>query len=494
MSLPFPTLTPDEAAALVQHGQTVAFTGFTSAGSAKFTAPAIAKRAKAEHAAGRPFKVGVLTGASTGPSCDGALAAADAVAWRTPYQSDATLRKAINEGRTAYFDMHLSGVAQSVRIGALPKINWAFIEVAEIHADGCAIPTTSVGISPTMARMADKIIIEVNDYHPSDIRGLHDIYEPMDPPHRKPIMIRTVRDRIGEAWLRIPPEKIAGIVYGRKCDEVSEFSETDAVTDKIGQNVAEFLAQELRIGRIPKEFLPVQSGVGNIANAVLGAMGANPDVPAFELYSEVIQDSVIGLMAKERIRFASGTALALSPKTLDNFYTDRKFYMGRTVLRPQEISNSPEVIRRLGLIAVNTALELDLGGNVNSTHVLGKSVMNGLGGSGDFARNAYLSIFTCPSIQKNGKISTVVPLVSHMDHSEHSVQIVATEQGVADLRGKDPRQRAELIIEKCAHPMYRDILRETVRMAGDGHHFQHPDIAWRLHANLQKTGDMLKDA
>lgn len=475
---------------MVTHGQTVCFTGFTSAGTAKFTAPAIARKAKAEHQAGRPFSLGVITGASTGPSCDGVLAEAEAIAWRTPYQADPTLRKLINARKTAYFDMHLSQVAQSVRMGTLGKVNWAFIEVSELHADGCAIPTTSVGISPTMAHMADKIIVEINDFHPSDIRGLHDIYEPLDPPHRLPIPMLTVRDRIGEAWLRIPPEKIAGVVYGRSGDEVSAFTETDPVTNRIGENVASFLASELALGRIPKEFLPVQSGVGNIANAVLGAMGAHPDVPAFELYSEVIQDSVIGLMAKGRIRYASGTALALSPQKLSDFYTDRKFYMGHTVLRPQEISNSPEVIRRLGLIAINTALEFDLAGNVNSTHVLGKDVMNGLGGSGDFARNAYLSIFTCPSIAKGGKISTVVPYVAHLDHSEHSVQVVVTEQGVADLRGKDPHQRAELIINNCAHPSYREILRECLRCAPGGHQFQHPEFAWRLHKRLQETGDM----
>ena len=119
-----------------------------------------------------------------------------------------------------------------------------------------------------------------------------------------------------------------------------------------------------------------------------------------------------------------------------------QFFRQRIVLRPQEISNNPEVVRRLGIISINTAIEVDLFGNVNSTHVMGRQMMNGIGGSGDFTRNAYLSIFTCPSTAKGGKISTIVPLVSHMDHSEHSVQIVVTEQGVADLRGKDPHERA----------------------------------------------------
>jgi acetyl-CoA hydrolase len=80
---------------------------------------------------------------------------------------------------------------------------------------------------------------------------------------------------------------------------------------------------------------------------------------------------------------------------------------------------------------------------------MGRQMMNGIGGSGDFTRNAYLSIFTCPSTAKGGKISTIVPLVSHMDHSEHSVQIVATEYGIADLRGRSPYERAVLIVNNC---------------------------------------------
>jgi succinyl-CoA:acetate CoA-transferase len=94
------------------------------------------------------------------------------------------------------------------------------------------------------------------------------------------------------------------------------------------------------------------------------------------------------------------------------------------VLRPQEISNHPEVIRRLGLITINTALECDIYGNVNSTHVGGTHMMNGIGGSGDFARNAHLSVFVTKSIAKNGAISSIVPMVTHVDHTEHDTDII----------------------------------------------------------------------
>ena len=273
-------------------------------------------------------------------------------------------------------------------------------------------------------------------------------------------------------------------------DETQAFAETTRVTEKIGQNVAEFLATEIVAGRVPKSFLPIQSGVGDIANAVLGALGKHPDIPAFEMYTEVRQDSVIRLMKNERVRFASSCSLTLSHATLRSIYDNLAWFRTRILLRPQEISNSPEVIRSMGVISINTAIEVDIFGNVNSTHVLGHQMMNGIGGSGDFTRNAYLSVFTCPSTAKNGKISTIVPLVSHMDHSEHSVQIVATEWGIADLRGRSPYERADLIIHNCAHPDFRDELIGYLEMVEGGHTPQTLKAAFKLHEQYMRTGDM----
>ena len=145
----------------------------------------------------------------------------------------------------------------------------------------------------------------------------------------------------------------------------------------------------------------------------------------------------------------------------------------RIVLRPQEISNHPELIRRLGIIAMNAMIECDIYGNVNSTHVMGSSIMNGIGGSGDFARNAYLSIFMTPSVAKGGKISCIVPMASHVDNTEHDVQVIVTEQGLADLRGLSPKARAALIIERCAHPDYQPLLRDYVERARRGAPGQH---------------------
>ncbi len=486
----FPILTAAQAAEHIQDGMTVGFSGFTPAGAPKSVPKAIADKAKAEHAAGRSFQIGVVTGASTGPNLDGALAEAEAIAWRTPYQSNATLRKMINAGKTRFFDMHLSVLPQNVRYGFLGPIHCAVIEACDVTDDGEIIPTSAMGASPTFCRMADKIIVEINRYHPAALRGIHDSYEPLDPPHRQPIPLTKVSDRIGTVGIKVDPKKIIGIVENNAADEVSPFDEPDDVTLKIGENVAGFLASEMKAGRIPKEFLPIQSGVGNIANAVLGALGTNPDIPPFQMYTEVIQDAVIELMQSGKITFASGCSLTVSPDVLKVIYDNLEEFKKKLVLRPQEISNHPEIVRRIGIISINTAIEVDLFGNVNSTHVMGKDMMNGIGGSGDFTRNSFLSIFVCPSTAKGGKISTIVPLVAHMDHSEHSVQTIITENGVADLRGKDPMERAHLIVDTCAHPEYRDQLRGYFEHVKSGHTPQTLGSAFAMHQHMLETGDM----
>ena len=490
MQFSFPVLTAEEAAAMIENGQTVGFSGFTPAGAPKAIPKAIAERAVREHEADREFQIGVLTGASTGDSLDGALARARAISFRTPYQSDPSLRKRINERATRFFDMHLSLMPQAARYGFLGPVHVAVVEACDITSGGGIVLTSSVGAAPTFCALADKILIELNRRHPPTLLGLHDIYEPADPPHRREIPIYAPSDRIGSPVIKVDPAKIVGVVETDLADETKGFAEATPVTEKIGRTVAEFLASELALGRIPSNFLPIQSGVGDIANAVLGALGSHPGIPAFEMYTEVLQDAVVTLMQNERVRFASSCSLTVSPEVLASVYENLEWFRPRLLLRPQEISNHPEVIRRLGIISINTAIEVDIFGNVNSTHVMGRQMMNGIGGSGDFTRNAYVSIFTCPSTAKNGKISTIVPLVSHVDHSEHSVQVVATEWGIADLRGRAPYERAALIIEHCAHPEFRDTLRKYMELVEVGHTQQTLSAAYRMHDRFLKTGDM----
>ncbi len=490
MNSPFPILTAEEAAAFINHDEVIGFSGFTAAGAAKVIPPAIAAKARAEHDAERPFKVGVITGASTGPSLDGELARADAIKFRTPYQSDKDLRASINAGKTHFFDMHLSLLPQYVRYGFLGQVDWAIVEAADVSVDGKILLTTSVGAAPTFLTQAKKILIELNSRHPKELLGFHDIYEPTSPPHRRPIPICNAEDRIGTQRVWVDPKKIVGIVSSNKEDEVKSFTPVTDITTRIGLHVAEFLAAELRNGHIPKGFLPIQSGVGNVANAVLGAMGEHPEIPRFQMYTEVIQDSVIDLVKQDRCSFVSGVSLTLTNPVLQSVYDNLEGFRGRLLLRPQEIANNPEIVRRIGIVSINTALEADIFGNINSTHVLGQKMMNGIGGSGDFTRNAYISIFTCPSTAKGGNISAIVPMCSHMDHSEHSVQVLVTEHGVADLRGKDPRERAATIINNCVDPSYRDLLWSYFKLTENGHTPQSFRSAFAFHEAFLESGDM----
>lgn len=488
MSLKF--ISAEQAASIVKNGDNIGFSGFTPAGAPKVVAGAIAAKAVAEHEAGREFKIGIFTGASTGDTLDGVLARANAIKFRTPYQSNKDLRDRINDGSAPYIDLHLSHLPQEIRYGFWGSVDIAVIEAADITEDGDIVLTTGVGIAPTIARLAGKIIIELNAKHPKFIRGLHDLYEPADPPYRREIPVYKPSDRIGTPILKVDPAKIVGIVENSMDDQVKAFTEPDETTRTIGNRVAHFLAGEIKAGRLPASFLPIQSGVGNIANALLGALGENPDIPAFEMYTEVIQDSVIGLMHEGHVKFASGCSLTTTPDVLHSIYDDWNFFKDKLVLRPQEISNNPEVARRLGLITINTALEADLFGNINSTHVLGTKMMNGIGGSGDFTRNAFLSIYTCPSEAKGGKISAIVPMVSHLDHSEHSVKILVTEQGVADLRGKSPIQKAQTIIENCVHPDYKQLLWDYLKLSKGGNTPHTLSACFNMHQEFAASGDM----
>ena len=480
-----------EAASLIKHGYNIGLSGFTPAGTAKAVTAELAKIAEAEHAKGNPFQVSIFTGASTGDSCDGVLSRAKAIRYRAPYTTNADFRAAVNNGEIAYNDIHLSQMAQELRYGFMGDIDVAIIEACEVTDDGKIYLTAAGGISPTVCRLAPRIIVELNAAHSKSGMGLHDVYEPLDPPGRREIPIYKPSDRIGTPYIQVDPRKIVGVVDTDWPDEARGFSDPDPLTDQIGRNVADFLAADMRRGIIPSSFLPLQSGVGNIANAVLNALGHDNTIPPFEMYTEVIQNSVIGLIREGRIKFGSTCSLTVTNDCLDDIYRDMDFFHDKLVLRPSEISNHPEVVRRLGVISINTAIEADIYGNVNSTHIGGTRMMNGIGGSGDFTRNAYISIFTCPSVAKEGKISAIVPMVSHADHTEHDVNIVVTEQGVADLRGKSPKERAQAIIENCAHPDYKNILRDYLKQTDGKAQTPHSiRAALGMHAELAKSGDM----
>lgn len=488
----YPIMTPEEAAALINDGDTLGISGFTSPGTPQVVPAALAKRAEAEHAAGRPFKVNLFTGALTNEFIDDALVDAHAVGKRMPFHSSVKMRNAINNGEVSYFDIHLSLVGQYVRYGYLGKVDVCILEAVDITNLGEITLSGSIGCVDTYAEVADKIIVELNSAYDERIRGMHDIYTPETPPARREIPIYEPSDRIGSPVLKVDPKKIVAVVPCHYRYNVKPFHPVDAITRQMGKHVVDFLVSEIKSGRMHSGLLPIQSGVGNISNAVLAALKDATDIPPFTIYTEVLQDQAVELIDSGRCTFASTGSLAVSDAVYDRIMDNIDFYKKHIILRPYEVTNHPEVVRRLGLIAINTALEADIFGNVNSTHVLGTKMMNGIGGSADFARNAYLSIFICPSTAKGGTISTIVPSVSHVDSSEHSVMVLVTEQGVADLRGLSPRERAEAIIENCAHPMYKPLLREYLALS-DNHRCHTPirlEHAYDFHLEHIKSGDM----
>ena len=486
----FNYITAQEAAEMIENGSTIGFSGFTAPGTPKFVPEAIAAKAEKEHAEGRPYKVNIFTGASTSDHADGALSRANAINMRAPYQNVPDLRKRINAHDCHYFDRHLSEMAQEVRYGFYGKIDYAIIEAAHITPDGEVILGTGIGNVPTYAHLADKIIIELNELLPESLYGMHDVVLLQDPPYRREIPIYHANDRIGSPVLKIDPRKVVGIVKTSSYDGVKPFTAPDEVSKQIGANVVRFLVSEYVNGRLPKEFLPLQSGVGNVANAVLYDLGESKELPPFMMYTEVIQDAVLELLKKGKCTFASTCSMTFADKTEESLFSDIKYFHDKILMRPAEISNNPEVIRRLGVIAMNTALEADIFGSVNSTHVLGTRMMNGIGGSGDFTRNAYISIFSCPSITKGGMISNIVPMVAHPDHSEHSVDIIVTDQGIADLRHKDPVERAYEIINNCAHPMYRELLLDYLKLGKGGQTPHTLQAAFEFHNAFNESGDM----
>ena len=481
-------MSPEAAAELFTDGMTVGMSGFTRAGDCKAVPFALAERAARE-----PLHITLMTGASLGNDIDKVLTDANVISRRIPFQSDPTLRRKINAGEVMFIDQHLSETVEQLRSGQIAPVDIAVVEATAITENGGIVPTTSVGNSASFAVLAKKIIVEINLTMPAELERLHDIYIPTYRPHRLPIPLIAPEQRIGLPYIPVDPEKIVAIVVTSKADSPSNVLPPDMETRAIAGHLNDFLSHEVRAGRLSASLQPLQAGIGTIANAVLHGMLDSP-FRDLKMYSEVLQDSTVELLDDGRLSFASASSITLSKDTYERVLGQIARYRNRLVLRPQEISNHPEVIRRLGLITINTALECDIYGNVNSTHVGGTHMMNGIGGSGDFARNAHLSIFVTKSIAKAGAISSIVPMVSHVDHTEHDTDIIVTEHGLADLRGLAPRERALQIINNCTDPLYRDILKDYFRRASrrGGHtpHLLQEAFAW--HLRYAQSGSMLE--
>ncbi|MED4782610.1 acetyl-CoA hydrolase/transferase family protein [Brevibacillus choshinensis] len=483
-------VTAEEAASWIENGMTIGLSGFTRAGDSKVVPVTLAERAKNEN---KPFGVNVYTGASMGADVDSVMAEAGIVLKRLPFQADSTMRKKINDGSIMFVDQHLSHTAELIRNGVMNRIDYAIVEAVAITEDGMIIPSTSVGNSNIFVEQAEHVIIELNLAQTAELEGIHDIYTPAKQGEREPIPLVSVDQRIGTVGIPVAPEKVKGIVVTNITDSPSSIVKPDVETAQIAAHLIEFLRQEVKGGHLPPSLAPLQSGIGSVANAVFNGF-LDSEFTDLTVYSEVLQDAVFDLIDAGKIAFASGCSITLTEEKMNHVTENFSSYRDKLLLRPQEITNHPEIIRRLGLISINTAIEADIYGNVNSTNVSGTKMMNGIGGSGDFARNARLGIFVTKSIAKGGNVSSIVPFASHVDHTEHDVDIIVTEQGLADLRGLAPRERALKIIDNCAHPMYRDQLRayyeEALTRGGHTPHVLEKAFSW--HVRFAQEGTMLE--
>lgn len=486
-------MSAEEAAEFVNNGDKVGTSGFTGAGYPKVLPTAIANRAKAAHARGDEFHIQLFTGASTAVDEDGVLAEADAVSFRTPYNSDPVMRGKINAGEMKYWDIHLSHLGKQVQEGFFGEFDVAIIEAVAIREDGSVVPSSAVGNNLEYIDAAKKVIIEVNNWQSRDLEGMHDIYRIEPAGKRGPIPITSVGDRIGGTAMEFDTNKIVAIVETDAPDRNAPFTPADETSKLIAGHFLDFLEGEVQAGRLAYDRYIMQSGVGNVPNAVMAGL-LNSKFENITAYTEVIQDGMVDLIDAGKMTVASATSFSLSPEYAEKMNAEAAKYRNSIILRPQQVSNHPEVIRRLGLIATNGMIEADIYGNINSTNVSGSRVMNGIGGSGDFTRNAFISSFISPAVAKGGAISAIVPFASHIDHHEHDVMVVITENGYADLRGLAPRDRVRKMIE-IADPAYQPLLEEYVEFASKSkaQHTPH-DLtrAFEFHTRFLETGTMLK--
>ncbi|OHT10436.1 Acetyl-CoA hydrolase [Tritrichomonas foetus] len=493
---------PQDTIKFFSNGCSVGWSGFTPVGDPKVVPIALAEYVEKNNInkENNPeLKMKLFVGGSAGPYNEDRWAKNNMISYRSPYQNADSLKKQINSGKAAFQDKHVSTFIQDVSWGYYTNnlpLDVVIIEATEILEDGSLILGGSVGSSVEFAHMAKKIIIELNTATPS-FKGCHDIVDTWKPPG-SPLNITRVSDRIGSLSMKIDPSKVVAVVESQLQFPGRSVASANEDSKKIASHLIDFLTNEVKQGRLPESLYPLQSGVGNIANATIEGLQNSP-FPNLEVFTEVVQDAMLPMFDSGKLKFSSSTALSLS--SWDQFYNNFDFYSKKIILRPQQISNAPELIRRLGVIAMNTPVEADIYGHANSTHSGGTKIINGIGGSGDFLRNGYLSIMHCFSARKTKVdpygISCIVPMASHIDHTEHDLDVLVTENGLADLRGLSPVDRARLIIDKCAHPTYKDQLTEYLNMSiketqsrAAGHEPQILSKVFKMHTNLLENQTM----
>ncbi|RXK48426.1 acetyl-CoA hydrolase/transferase C-terminal domain-containing protein [Halorientalis pallida] len=424
-------------------------------------------------ASNRDRSLTVPASADAGFVADTELPNADALDLRYPFSAWPNLKRAVNEGRVDFVDDHLSVVEQSVARGHFGDPDVAVVEALAVGEDWL-VPTTAVGAVPAFVAAADAVIVEVNEALPLELQRLHDTWTPSPPP-RDPLSLSDPGERLGDQFVRFEPDKLAAVVRTENDPVPYPFREPTDAEAAIADNVVDFLADELVDNRAFRERFTFEVGIGSLGNEITERIGdLDFGDRRVDYYGEVAQDGLLDLLEAGTLSAASATALVLGEDGVDRLLDRPELVAENACTRSMSVSNDPGLIRAFGVVAINTAVEVDVYGHTNSSHVQGSQLLQGIGGSGDFARNSLLSTMVLPSTAKDGAVSRIVPMASHVDHPDHDVDVVVTEHGVADLRGLTPDERFETVVEQCADPDFRQELRRYgERAARGGGHMPH---------------------
>jgi len=478
-------MTAQDAALLFKDGMMVATSGSTM-GFPKATFGALAERIKAE---GR-LKIDLLCAGPLSSEFEDVLFEAGGIRKRIGAVGGAKLRGGINRGEVTFIEGKGSSLPLQVQRGWYGPLDMAVIEAVGLTEEGQIIPSTAVYDAPEWIECASQVIVEINLNRPLALEGLHDIYSRGNDPI--PVVGNSnPLKRIGVPYFPVDPGKIRAIVVSDLGDKPSREAKPDAMGAAIGRHLVDFFRKEIAAGRLSESLPPFELGFGELFGSMMQKIG-DGGFKNFRFHLPMVTDPVFELVEAGKVDWVEGIALRLSTDAWKRFEQEPERYKKRIVLRPFTVINSAELIQRMGVTAINGCLEMDLQGQVNSSHVLGAKIMAGIGGTYDYARNSPCSIFVARSTTKGGDISTIVPMVSHVDHTEHDVDLLVTEQGLADLRGLDPRARAREIIGQCAHPDYRELLSDYLARAEKepGHIPVLPEESGSFHLRFARSGSM----
>jgi succinyl-CoA:acetate CoA-transferase len=481
------TTSADRAADLIKDGMRVAMSGYAMAGYPKAVVEALIERKKS----GEELLIELITAANA-PWLDDKLGGEQVLSGRAPMCASRTVASQANNGSLRYVEQQMSRMTRLLRRGSFGKIDVAVIEALGFDKNGNLIPTTSIGMAHHLMNAADQIVIEINSAQPDILSKLHDVHIPAAPPDTQPIPLVRIDQRIGRSGIPIDLEKVRAIVETDIPERMESQPKGNPETKEIADHLFNFL--ELEVQETGKSLPPIQMGFGSIADSIADAFRRS-DFRDLSFFSGGITEPVMELLVSGKVTAISTGGVGMSER-VEQILTGTPNLQDHLVIRNGDIINNAELIGRFGLLALNTGIEIDIYGNVNSSHIAGSRVVNGIGGGANFAQNAGLSVILIPSTAKGGAISSIVPMVSHLDIGEHDVDVIVTEHGLADLRGLDDGERAQAIIANCASETYREPLEAYLRKAKElsgGHHPQLPEDAFKWYRRLKENGSMLEE-